>query len=204
MIISFSGIDGAGKSTQARYVKKILKDYGLSVCDIHMISWSLTNKIGKMLQKKGANIVFPLTPSESKKTFFWGEKLLRKIVLIFDIMRFRFFVMRGVRVRNQVLICDRFFYDLAVQGVYTGVIKGKFERFYNKIIPKPTISILLDLSPDTAQKREREHTLSYYQIKRELYLRNALLWEMVVVFEEGIGKTQQEIKKIIDDCVQRN
>ena len=147
MIISFSGIDGAGKSTQARYVKKILKDYGLSVCDIHMISWSLTNKIGKMLQKKGANIVFPLTPSESKKTFFWGEKLLRKIVLIFDIMRFRFFVMRGVRVRNQVLICDRFFYDLAVQGVYTGVIKGKFERFYNKIIPKPTISILLDLSP---------------------------------------------------------
>ena len=46
--------------------------------------------------------------------------------------------------------------------------------------------------------------LSYYQIKRELYLRNALLWEMVVVFEEGIGKTQQEIKKIIDDCVQRN
>jgi len=193
MIVSLSGIDGSGKTTQAQYVTNLLQREGQGVLYIHMIQWTLVNRLGRLIQ--GANMV----PAQTGKTPQNSGKftLMRQLVSLLDIVHFNLFAAYQANVRHRIIVCDRFFYDLGIQALYSGTMHPSFEHIYWRLIPASSISILLDLPPDIAQQREGEHPLAYYQAKRDLYLKYAPLWRATVVNATEVESTQKSISQIL-------
>lgn len=197
MLITFSGIDGSGKTTQAQYIVEMLEYKGFQVEYIHMIQWTLVNRIGRFLQSSAKPDLD--TKKSVRRNLFFSN--LQRLVMLLDILRFRIFQPLHYT-EKRILVCDRFFYDLGVQALYTGLLKQPGVLSYWKLAPVPTVSILLDVPPEIAHRRESEHNLVYYQIKRDLYLKHAPLWGSTVVNAIEIKTTRQQIIEIVYELLE--
>ena len=65
-IITISGLDGSGKSTQIKFLKEHLESQGSKVFYFHAISFSLPNKILSFLRKENKK--------EGRDTIDFGPK----------------------------------------------------------------------------------------------------------------------------------
>jgi len=193
MIITLSGVDGSGKTTNALFVKKKLEENKRKVVYIHMIRWTLVYRLGELIQK------FNQDEKPGKRDKFPGKKYRPLMLFVSLIDVFRFYLLNfliGIVGRYDI-ICDRYFYDLGVQAVYTERMGKRFELFYWRIVPKPKISMLFDLNPEKAIIREGEHSLLYYEKKRKLYLDRCDMWGVHVIQEESIDNVQNIIINIL-------
>lgn len=211
MLITFSGIDGSGKTTQARNAAYSLQMRGYKIHYVHMTRWTWVHAIGEYLAKNKQGIpieeaVLITIPSQS--IYHRGSnlihrflrqfvKMMRQFVSLIDLLRFRWVIFYQIYLWQRVVICDRYFYDLGIQALYTKMMGYSMARLYWMLTPSPTLSILLDVSPQLAAQREREHPLEYYGIKRELYLNHAYLWGSTVIQVTGVEETQQAIDHIL-------
>ena len=200
MIVSFSGIDGSGKTTQAQFVSKLLQFHGLEVHCLHMIQWTLVNRLSPFLRSDRIPHARHSRACSKGNVFI----LVRQFVSFLDILRFRVFGAYHSGLRRRVIVCDRFFHDLGVQALYTGMMSKRFESLYWRAVPSATIMILLDVPPEIAQQREGEHDLPYYETKRELYLERAKSWGALVVSALERDETEQRVAQIIRDYLERN
>lgn len=200
MLITFSGIDGSGKTTQAQYVTSLLQLEGLQVHYVHITRWTLVNSLGRLTQSGKTQHTRDGAAQPRNDVF----TLMRHFVSLLDVIRFRVLVTYQDNIRRRAVVCDRFFHDLGVHALYTGVMSTKFEHFYWRVVPSPTILILLDVPPEIAKQREGEHSLAYYQIKRKLYLERAPLWGAIVISAVEIEKTQQMINQILRSHLENN
>jgi thymidylate kinase len=163
MLITFSGLDGSGKSTLAQRLNLFLKEQGYRPKLLHMIKWTLVNRIGELFVKQN---------KEGQKKVLLRQHIifrwLRIAVMILDVMRFWLFLLL-VKSCKKILICDRYFYDLGVQGIYSEDTRVNFVKRYWRLVPRPTISFFLEVAPRDAMNREGEHRTEYYENKNSLY-----------------------------------
>lgn len=134
MYIILEGIDGAGKSTQTKLLKKWLKDNGLSTVSIVEPTDS---EIGKLIRKLLKN------PDATTLDF---QKMLG-LLFAAD----RLLLMKQIEqyeAEGKIVISDRSFYSsLAYQEPATWIME------INKFAKKPDILLLLDLDTKTAVSR---------------------------------------------------
>ena len=172
-IITFSGIDGAGKTTQIEMLASKLKTLGFSVsrvCFWDDVAVLPAFRAGLSLRAfQGSKKKDPTLRSD-KNVRTWYLTLLRSPFYMLDTLALRRVIARVRAQSVDYIICDRYCYDQIVQIRSQNWVARIFKRFLIAIAPTPRFAFILDASPDEAFQRKPEYPLSFMYEYRAAYL----------------------------------
>jgi thymidylate kinase len=177
LLISFSGIDGAGKSTQIEKLCEYLSGRGIPI--VRLAFWD--NVVAfpglragfshKFLHSDG-NVGTPAKPANrnDKNTQKWYLTIARSILFLTDAVNLRR-VVRKVRASSSgTIVFDRYIYDqLATLPLHRPLARA-YARLLLKIAPRPDIAYLLDAIPEAARERKPEYPLDFMHKYRRSYM----------------------------------
>jgi thymidylate kinase len=178
VLISFSGIDGAGKSTQIAKLLAYLSEANLSVTQLafwdHVVAFP-TLRAGfshKFLHSDGA-IGSPDKPARrnDKNTQKWYLTIARSALFLTDAINLRRVFNKVKKQPVDFIVFDRFIYD----QLATLPLQRSWARAYARVLvgiaPKPDVAYLLDAIPEAALARKPEYPLAFLHKYRNTYLR---------------------------------
>ncbi len=172
-VITVMGVDGSGKSTQARSVIESLEARGGKVFYFHALQFSIANK--------GKNSI--VTPGDQKPvtSASWYKIQLRKVAFMIDCIRFEILLTRLARDAYTHVVSDRYFYDYLVNIAYLSRSRSLYSfgvSLLGSLVHVPSHAFYLDVSSQTILSRERdvEQDAPYLEKKIDLYKKYATLW----------------------------
>ncbi len=191
MLIAIEGIDGAGKTTLAKKLKKWFENRGMKAT---IVKEPGESEWGKMVRERNFSAEEELELFLKDREVNVKEKILPEIS------------------KGNVVIMDRYYYsNIAYQGakgLSIDEIKAKNER----IAPKPDIVLLLDCSPEKCVERvkkrgktSRFEKLDYLKKVRELFLKIASTDERVKIInaEKSEKEVFESAIKIIEEFLSK-
>jgi thymidylate kinase len=176
VLITFSGIDGAGKSTQIEKLCQYLAAEGIPVelmtfwDDVAVFRSARSGFSRHVLQSDG-NVGTPDRPAarRDKNLQSWPLFAGRSVLHVLDVLNL-WRVLRNKRARGGVIICDRYIYDQLAALPMERRWARAFARLLLRIAPKPDLSYLLDAVPEVARERKPEYPLEFMRKYRSSYL----------------------------------
>src|SRR5579859_2312241 len=182
VLVSFSGIDGAGKSTQIEALSSRLAQDGLRVRVVRF--WDdiarlkgLRETSGHRIFKGDKGVGSPSAPihRRDKNVRSGLMTCVRLFLYLVDAVSTRIAVNRILRSGYDLVIFDRYTYDeLANLNLRNPVVRA-YVRMIMAFVPRPDISYLLDADPVQARARKPEYPLDFVRMNREAYLKLAEL-----------------------------
>ena len=175
-LASFSGIDGAGKSTQIDALRARLEADGRKVVVIRF--WddiaSLTRireGAGHTIFKGDKGVGTPSAPIErrDKNVSSWAMTGVRLFIYFIDAVSVRGAVKRALRSGADLVIFDRYIYDELANLTLGNPAMRAYARLIMTLVPRPNISYVLDADPLMARARKPEYPLEFLCTNRQSY-----------------------------------
>lgn len=211
-MITFSGIDCSGKSTQIAIIKDDMQKKGRKV----EVIWSRGGYTPWVEAIKTLVRPDKHYSEEQKKAYresissnSWKSKLLL-LASIWDLARYYGIAFRFKELFGTTIICDRYIWDTYID------FKLKFSRFdfekwlswklMLKIIKKPDHSIIFTIPAEESMRRSDlkndPHPEPYeLRVKRIGYYMDEIAknrWEHVIDAQKSIDDVAEQVKRIID------
>ncbi len=189
LLVSFSGIDGAGKTTQIDNLVAWLKNAGLRVRlvafwdDVATLR-SLRETTGHVLFKGEKGVGSPDNPvnRRDKNVQSWYMLPVRIVLCSLDALGLASVVAK-IRRRPEadVVIFDRYLYDQLANMDMNNSVTRIYVRSMLELIPHPDIAYLLDADPALARARKPEYPLEFLLSNRARYLAVSKIAGMKVI-----------------------
>ena len=209
-IVSFSGIDGAGKSTQIETLRVYLRELGLSskvytFWDDVVVLSRFRERVSLSVFKGDRGVGSPDRPivRRDKNVSSWYVIAFRLLLYMLDACHLCMMV-AAPGTDADVVIFDRYIYD----ELANLQLRSRLARFYIRLLlkftPGPEVAFLLDAEPEAAYVRKPEYPLEFVRDNRENYLRLARLAGMTVVpplpIEEAKANMLASVSKLLSGC----
>ena len=189
LLISFSGLDGAGKSTQIDNLRERLEAAGLKVklltfWDNVVVMTRYREGFVHTVYGSEKGVGAPNKPvnRRDKNVRSWYLTIARHALYLLDALHLRIVVRDAMKSGNDVVIVDRYVYDELANLPLDRPMTRSFVRAIEKLAPLPDIAYLLDADPEAAHKRKPEYPVDFMHKCRAAYHRlAALLGTMTII-----------------------
>jgi thymidylate kinase len=174
--VSFSGVDGAGKTTQIDNLCAFLTQQGVRYQvlrfwdDIARLT-SVREGTGHRVFKGEKGIGSPDRPINRRDKNVRGFPMtcIRMFLYLVDAVSTRNVYKRAMRGNAEFVIFDRYTYDeLANLNLKNIFVRG-YARFIMWLVPRPDRSFLLDADPEAARARKPEYPVDFIRLNRQAY-----------------------------------
>lgn len=223
MLVTLSGLDGAGKSTLAEALKASLERDGKPAVIFHMNkdvglyayvrsardavkAWIETAKRQPATAAAAEDGSTQETSAkrallEIRRRIIWN-KPLRRWVDLGDLVLFLAYRLYIEKFRGRVLIMDRYFYDrLADQADGS---RWKYLKWFAGITPEPDVPILVEVSPEEAFGRKGEYSIESMTLRRANY-REIFGWVpgSIILPNDDLETAMETLEQIVQNRMGR-
>jgi thymidylate kinase len=219
-LVTFSGMDGAGKSTQIGSLRGFCEAHGLRTRlfafwdDVVVLSRYREGFVHKVF-KSERGIGAPGKPvnRRDKNVRGWHVSLARHGLYLLDALNLRRVLSRAtatelrpgtdssrleprsLSLAPDVIIMDRYIHDELANLPLSNPLTRAFIRLAAFIAPKPDVAYVLDADPEAARARKPEYPLDFLRSCRSSYLRLAAMLGMTVTPPSSIAEASAAVER---------
>lgn len=216
ILITFSGIDGAGKSTQIEKLRNYFLSAGIPVRELTF--WDnvvmfprLRSGFSRVVLQSDGSVGTPEKPAarNDKNAQSWPLLCGRACLYLFDVINLRRIV-RSVRsLETGVVIFDRYIYDQLAAMPMDSWLARAYTKILLKLCPKPDLSYVLDAVPEVARARKPEYPVDFMHQQRRSYLQLRAFARLQVIPAAEPDEVHAAIlerfrKSIVEDAPQQH
>ncbi len=205
LLVSFSGLDGSGKSTQIDNLRQMLHDRGLSTKllafwdDVVVLSRYREGFVHRVYgSEKGIGAPDRPVRRRDKNVRKWYLSIIRHGLYLLDALHLVIVVRRARSAGADVVILDRYIYDELANLPLSNFVSRIFVHFVAAFIPRPDVAYLLDADPDAARARKPEYPIDFlHECRRAYFLLAQLLGSMTIIPPLPLSEAKREVESAI-------
>jgi len=213
ILITFSGLDGAGKSTHVALTRAFLEQRGLRTRTLVAMRFSLAHTVDRIRQHR--KLRSPVRPSDNpngtnerkrirgyprgrsfdtdRRTL--TNRLYRTMVYPLDCLALTLYLAYLTLCGYDAVVCDRYVYDKMVTLPSPA---GRLARLVARLVPRPDRAFMLQVDPPEAARRRPEHHPDYFETKAADYALLANADSQILAIESNnVADTQERIERLI-------
>jgi thymidylate kinase len=200
-LITFSGIDGAGKTTQIEHLSSCLEQQQLRVLQLsfwdHVAVWPrLRSGLGQhaVAIYRPAHVEKPFAAKNHKHIRRWYLTAVRSGLYVLDALHLRYLLKSKRLQAFDVIIFDRYIYDQLANIYSQSYVTRTYINVLLKQAPRPDLAFILDTPPDEAFARKPEYPLEFIYKNRRAFLHLREFCPQLITIS---GATVEDVKNEI-------
>jgi thymidylate kinase len=206
LLVSFSGLDGAGKSTQIENLLQVLHARGLSTQllafwdDVVVLSRYRESFVHRVYgSEKGIGAPDRPVNRRDKNVRRWYLSAIRHGLYLLDAVHLVIVVRRARSGDADVIILDRYIYDELANLPLANSLTRIFVRLVAALVPMPDVAYLLDADPEVARARKPEYPTDFlHECRQAYFLLAGILGSMTIIPPLPLPEAQREVENAMD------